>query len=53
MPVREVKPLVKQLGMQMFEGSYVLALEVAGLLLTAALIGAAVIALQEYPKRQD
>jgi NADH-quinone oxidoreductase subunit J len=53
LPVKPVKPAVKELGMQMFQGSYVLALEVAGLLLTAALIGAAVIALQEYPKRQS
>jgi NADH-quinone oxidoreductase subunit J len=53
LPVKSVKPAVKELGMQMFQGSYVLALEVAGLLLTAALIGAAVIALQEYPKRQS
>ena len=52
-PAKEVKTTVKQLGMQMFQGSYVLALEVAGLLLTAALIGAAVIALQESPKRQE
>ena len=52
-PVQKVKPVVKQLGLQMFQGSYVLAVEVAGLLLTAALIGAAVIALQEYPKRQE
>lgn len=51
-PAKTVKPAVKELGMQMFQGPYVLALEVAGLLLTAALIGAAVIALQEYPKRQ-
>src|SRR3989442_186182 len=35
MPTREVKPVVKQLGMQMFQGSYVVAVEVAGLLLTA------------------
>lgn len=51
-PVAQAKVTVKQLGLQMFQGSYILALEVAGLLLTAALIGAAVIALQEYPKRQ-
>lgn len=42
---------VKQLGLQMFDGgeqgNYVLPLEAAGLLLTAALVGAAVIALQE------
>jgi NADH-quinone oxidoreductase subunit J len=52
LPVKEVKPTVKKIGMEMFKGPYVLAVEVAGLLLTAALIGAAVIALQEYPKRQ-
>jgi NADH:ubiquinone oxidoreductase subunit 6 (subunit J) len=52
-PVAEVTPSVKELGLQMFQGSYVLAVEVAGLLLTAALIGAAVIALQEYPKRPE
>ena len=52
MPVKQVKPTVKQIGMEMFQGPYVLAVEVAGLLLTAALIGAAVIALQDYPKRQ-
>lgn len=50
-PVAKVQPSVKQLGLQMFQSPYVLAIEVAGLLLTAALIGAAVIALQEYPKR--
>jgi NADH-quinone oxidoreductase subunit J len=42
---------VQNLGLQMFaggeQGNYVLPLEAAGLLLTAALIGAAVIALQE------
>jgi NADH-quinone oxidoreductase subunit J len=52
LPVKEVKPTVKKIGMEMFKGPYVLAVEVAGLLLTAALIGAAVIALQDYPKRQ-
>ena len=51
-PPVKARPTVKELGLEMFQGSYVLALEVAGLLLTAALIGAAVIALQEYPKRQ-
>ena len=47
----EVKTTVQQLGLQMFQGeagaNYVLPLEVVGLLLTAALIGAAVIALRE------
>ena len=47
----EVKTSVQQLGLQMFQGeagmNYLLPLEVLGLLLTAALIGAAVIALQE------
>ena len=52
-PVSEPRPTVKQIGMEMFQGPYVLAVEVAGLLLTAALIGAAVIALQDYPKRQE
>ena len=52
-PVSEPRPTVKQIGMEMFQGPYVLAVEVAGLLLTAALIGAVVIALQDYPKRQD
>ena len=51
-PVSEPRPTVKQIGMEMFQGPYVLAVEVAGLLLTAALIGAAVIALQDQPKRQ-
>lgn len=51
-PLAQAKPTVKQIGLEMFQGPYVLALEVAGLLLTAALIGAVVIALQEYPKRQ-
>lgn len=52
-PVSEPRPTVKQIGVEMFQGSYVLAVEVAGLLLTAALIGAVVIALQDYPKRQE
>jgi len=51
-PVSEPRPTVKQIGVEMFHGPYVLAVEVAGLLLTAALIGAAVIALQDSPKRQ-
>ncbi|HTD87145.1 MAG TPA: NADH-quinone oxidoreductase subunit J [Candidatus Binatia bacterium] len=51
-PVSAPRPTVKQIGMEMFQGPYVLAVEVAGLLLTAALIGAAVIALQDQPKRQ-
>ncbi len=52
-PVSDPKPTVKQIGVEMFKGPYVLAVEVAGLLLTAALIGAAVIALQDQPKRQQ
>jgi NADH-quinone oxidoreductase subunit J len=51
-PIQQARPTVKQIGVKMFDGPYVLAVEVAGLLLTAALIGAAVIALQDYPKRQ-
>jgi NADH:ubiquinone oxidoreductase subunit 6 (subunit J) len=51
-PVSAPRPTVKQIGLEMFQGPYVLAVEVAGLLLTAALIGAAVIALQDQPKRQ-
>lgn len=51
-PVSDPRPTVKQIGMEMFQGPYLLAVEVAGLLLTAALIGAAVIALQDQPKRQ-
>lgn len=51
-PVSDPRPTVKQIGVEMFQGPYVLAVEVAGLLLTAALIGAAVIALQDQPKRQ-
>ena len=49
---RRVQTTVQQLGMQMFEdeANYVLPLEAVGLLLTAALIGAAVIALQERPQ---
>ena len=49
-----VKTTVQQLGMQLFQGeagaNYILPLEAVGLLLTAALIGAAVIALHERPK---
>lgn len=52
-PLSDPRPTVKQIGMEMFQGPYVLAVEVAGLLLTAALIGAAVIALQDPPKRQS
>jgi NADH:ubiquinone oxidoreductase subunit 6 (subunit J) len=51
-PVATERPTVKQIGVTMFKGPYVLAVEVAGLLLTATLIGAVVIALQDYPKRQ-
>lgn len=50
----EVKTTVQQLGLQLFQGeagaNYILPLEAVGLLLTAALIGAAVIALHERPK---
>jgi NADH:ubiquinone oxidoreductase subunit 6 (subunit J) len=50
----ELKTTVQQLGMQLFQGeagaNYVLPLEAVGLLLTAALIGAAVIAVHERPK---
>lgn len=51
-PITKPRPTVKQIGEAMFKGPSVLAVEVAGLLLTAALIGAAVIALQDHPKRQ-
>ena len=52
----EVKTTVQQLGLQMFQGeagaNYVLPVEAVGLLLTAALIGAAVIALREPAKSE-
>jgi NADH-quinone oxidoreductase subunit J len=49
MPVPKPAPTVRRIGDQLMQ-DYVLPLEVIGLLLTAALIGAVVIAMQE-PKR--
>ena len=50
----QVKTTVQKLGTQLFQGeagaNYILPLEAVGLLLTAALIGAAVIALHERPR---